>query len=232
MPRFSISLAAAAAALVAAAALAQNPPAPAQPKEPAKAEDPSKAAPPMNIAFPGDAYILDIDIVTGEKLGEKTVPSVYMGRRLQFANEANAKKFAANPSEYMPKLDEAMIKAQTPYYPLKECVVSGHGADGEWLDVISQNRLYRLCCTDCEPMLRESPGEYLAKLDAAVIAAQKPNYPLDTCPISGKKLGSMGEPKNVVVGNRLVRLCCSGCMKKFMEDPRPAIAKIDAATKK
>jgi hypothetical protein len=82
------------------------------------------------------------------------------------------------------------------------------------------------------PVLQKTPATYAAKLDAAVIAAQKASYALDVCPISGKKLGSMGEPKDVVVANRLVRLCCGGCTKKLADDPRAALAKIDAATKK
>lgn len=179
----------------------------------------------------GDPYTLDFDVVTGEKLPGKPVARVHEGRRLLFASEENAKKFEADPASFKAKLDEAMIAAQAPFYPLTDCVVSGHAAAGDPIDIVKGNRLFRLCCADCVPVLEKDPAKFVAKLDAAVIAAQKPTYALDSCPISGKKLGSMGEPLDVVAGNRLVRLCCGGCTKKFESDPRAVFAKLDAAKK-
>ncbi len=41
----------------------------------------------------------------------------------------------------------------------------------------------------------------------------------------------MGEPINYVSGNRLVRLCCKGCIKTFRKDPTKFTAKIDAVLK-
>jgi hypothetical protein len=63
-----------------------------------------------------------------------------------------------------------------------------------------------------------------------VIAAQRPSYPLDTCPISGHKLGGdMGAPVDYVAGGRLVRLCCKDCVGELEKSPGAAFAKIDAA---
>jgi len=36
----------------------------------------------------------------------------------------------------------------------------------------------------------------------------------EICPVSGGKLGSMGEPIQVKVGEETVFLCCKGCMKQ------------------
>ena len=55
-------------------------------------------------------------------------------------------------------------------------------------------------------------------------AATKPTpYPLDTCVVSGEKLGEMGEPivfvytnKNV---NQEIKFCCPSCKPKFLKDP-------------
>src|SRR6185295_15386408 len=55
--------------------------------------------------------------------------------------------------------------------------------------------------------------------NAEVIAAQKPSYPLDTCPISGEKLDK--DAVDNVKDGHLIRTCCSKCT-----------AKIDAATVK
>jgi hypothetical protein len=70
----------------------------------------------------------------------------------------------------------------------------------------------------------------MKKLGAAIIAAQKPTYPLTTCVVTGEKLGSMGDPVDYVYGNRLVRLCCSACVPKFTKNPGKYLAMLDAAS--
>ena len=47
--------------------------------------------------------------------------------------------------------------------------------------------------------------------------------------ISGGKLGSMGEPVEVVIANRLFRLCCAGCEAELRKNPLPAMQKLGAA---
>ncbi len=69
----------------------------------------------------------------------------------------------------------------------------------------------------------------LAAADAAADAA-KP-YPLDTCIISGDKLGSMGAPTVIVRSGREIKLCCKGCIKDFDKDPAKFLAKIEQAEK-
>lgn len=66
-------------------------------------------------------------------------------------------------------------------------------------------------------------------VDSKVIEFQKPSYPLDTCPISGEKLGGMGEPVDMVVDGHLVRLCCGGCKKGVEKDKAAVIKKIAEA---
>ncbi|MBK7644782.1 MAG: hypothetical protein IPJ19_17360 [Planctomycetes bacterium] len=51
-----------------------------------------------------------------------------------------------------------------------------------------------------------------ATSDAEVIKAQLPSYPLDTCPLSGEKLGK--DAINVVKDGHLVRTCCNKCAAK------------------
>jgi hypothetical protein len=55
------------------------------------------------------------------------------------------------------------------------------------------------------------------------------SYPLDTCVVSGEKLGAMGAPFVVTVKGREVRLCCSGCKAKLEASPDEYIKKIDDA---
>jgi len=100
---------------------------------------------------------------------------------------------------------------------------------GDPVDFVHEGRFVRFCCGMCEGKFLEAPAKYVAKIDAAVIDAQLDSYAMDKCPISGMKLGGMGEPYNHVHGTRLVRFCCEGCLPKFASDPEAALAKIDAA---
>ncbi len=70
-----------------------------------------------------------------------------------------------------------------------------------------------------------------AKLAAADAT---PAYPLDTCVVSGEKLGSMGAPidynhKEADKPDRLVRFCCKMCIGKFKKDPAKYLKLIDDA---
>ena len=79
---------------------------------------------------------------------------------------------------------------------------------------------------------KSAEAENLKKLIAA--------YPLTTCVISGEKLvdgGEMGDVVNYVhkepgKPDRLVRLCCKGCLKDFKKDPAKYLKIIDDAAAK
>jgi YHS domain-containing protein len=58
-----------------------------------------------------------------------------------------------------------------------------------------------------------------------------PAYPLDTCVVSGEKLGSMGDAYVLEHKGQQVQLCCKSCLKKFNKDPDAYVAKIAAAAK-
>jgi len=75
-----------------------------------------------------------------------------------------------------------------------------------------------------------NPEKYLAEVDRRIIEQQKPWYPLSECVVSGEAFGGdMGEPIDVVYGNRLIRFCCKGCIKDFKQDPETYLNKLDAA---
>lgn len=57
-------------------------------------------------------------------------------------------------------------------------------------------------------------------------------YPLDTCLVSGEKLGSMGDAVVFTEGDQEVAICCESCKKDFAKDKKANLAKIDAAAKK
>lgn len=124
----------------------------------------------------------------------------------------------------------ASAKAQIPFYPLQECIVSGEPlTEGEIEDVLHEGRLVRLCCGMCKKQLDSDPQAVIAKLDRAAVRAQKPYYPVTDCLISDEPLGSMGDPIEVVHEGRLARLCCKGCVKSFKKDPAKYFATVDRA---
>ncbi len=96
------------------------------------------------------------------------------------------------------------------------------------------------CCKDkakaacCDPT---KPCCQAASTDAKPAAP----YPLETCVVSGDKLedGDMGPPIDYIFkqegkSDRLVRLCCQGCIKTFNKSPENFLKLIDdaAAAKK
>jgi hypothetical protein len=56
--------------------------------------------------------------------------------------------------------------------------------------------------------------------DAAAIARQ------GRCPVTGLKLGSMGEPPAVAIRGRTVYICCEGCRSKLEGEPDEYLAKL------
>jgi YHS domain-containing protein len=68
-----------------------------------------------------------------------------------------------------------------------------------------------------------------AKTDADVIKEQLADYPLDTCVVTGEKLGGMGKAVDYVYKGRLVRFCCPHCKADFNKDPAKYLAMIDKA---
>jgi YHS domain-containing protein len=69
--------------------------------------------------------------------------------------------------------------------------------------------------------------------NSAAATPPKPDK-LTTCPVSGEKLDSMGNPYVFVYQGQEVKLCCSGCKKDFDKDPAKYLKKIQdaAATQK
>ena len=196
-----------------------------------------KAAPDATVEAPTwtDPYPLSTCPISGEEFGSMGDPIVkqYDGREVRFCCAGCIEKFEADLDASWKKVDEAIVKDQLRYYPLDTCVVSGEPLveDGEdiAINMVYGNRLVRLCCKMCAKEFKEDPTKFIAKLDKAAADAQRKDYPLTTCVVKGGELGSMGEPYEMVVAGRLMRLCCAGCEDKVKADPSKFIAEIDKA---
>jgi len=51
-------------------------------------------------------------------------------------------------------------------------------------------------------------------------------YKLETCIVSGEKLGEMGKPFVFVHEGQEIKLCCKSCKKKFDKDPAKYLKKL------
>ena len=195
----------------------------------------SLAAPAATAADLADwrLYPLPNDPVTDAPLAEVESPveRVHDERQFLFEDEASATKFDAAPGDYVPAIDEKLIEAQSATYPLEACPVTGQplGSMGEPLEVLAGHRLVKLCCAGCRGELDADPAAAVEKVDEAIIAAQKPDYAVETCPVTGAELGSMGEPVDRVVGGTLVRLCCPGCDAKLAANPAKYLQQLEEA---
>ena len=132
-----------------------------------------------------------------------------------------------NPAKKMESKE--MMKAD---YPIDYCLVSGEklGTMGEPVKYDYNGREIQFCCGGCVSAFEKDPAAYVAKLDAAVIMEQKESYPLETCVVSGGKLGSMGDPIDYVYKNQLVRFCCSGCIETFKKNPDKYLKKLNESS--
>lgn len=120
-------------------------------------------------------------------------------------------------------------------YPLAVDVMSGEPlpADGGIVEKIDGREVH-FATKDSAAAFKAGGEASQKKMDALVAAAEKPNYQLKTCPVSDEKLGEMGKPIEYVdrATNRLIVLCCKGCVSKVKKDATAALDKIDAAQAK
>jgi YHS domain-containing protein len=184
-------------------------------------------------AVMADPYPLDTCPISGAKLGKMGDPIVkeMNGQEVRFCCKACIAAYEKDPEKARAKIDAAIVARQKPHYPLDTCVVLGGklGAMGDPVEHVHKNRLVRFCCAGCTSKFNKDPAKFLSKLDEAAKKAQRKSYPLDTCLVTGEKLG--GKPLEIVVAGRLFRLCCKGCVKAVGKDPAKHLALLDKARK-
>jgi YHS domain-containing protein len=60
-------------------------------------------------------------------------------------------------------------------------------------------------------------------------AKQARPYPMNTCLVSGGKLGSMGEPSVHIHKGQEIKFCCQGCLNPFLQDTGKYLKKVKEA---
>lgn len=179
----------------------------------------------------GDPYPFRTCPISGMELGSMGEPpvKVYEGREVRFCCAGCFPKFERDLAASFARLDEKTVKDQAPLYPLKTSVVSGKPLPEKPIDVVVGNRLVRLAEEGERATLTKEPRKYLKSLDEAVVAAQKKDYPLTKCPVSGDALEEGAV--DVVIAGRLIRLCCEGCREDIEKTPARFIEEVDKARK-
>ena len=115
------------------------------------------------------AYPLDVCIMSGEKLGDKTTDVVINNRLVKFCCADCVDGFKKDVAANMAKLDAAVIEKEKGSYTAKTCPVSGEelGKMGDPLNVVIANQMVSLCCKGCEKKLRAEPAKYIAMVAPA-----------------------------------------------------------------
>lgn len=118
----------------------------------------------------------------------------------------------------------------------KLCPVSGKplGSMGDPVAVDVDGQRVFVCCSGCVNAVKTDPDQYAAGrptivvtsatvADAELIARQK------VCPVMDEKLGGMGNPIKVMIGDKPIFLCCKGCTKKITAEPAKYLAMVYGA---
>ncbi len=139
----------------------------------------------------GDPYPLANCVVQDMELDRRARVIDDDGREIRVCCKDCVEEFEDNFHTWIAVVDERIMQQQRGLYPLTKCVVDGEPLENALtIDVVFRNRLFRLCSPECQEKLEKDPKTYFAKLNQAVIEKQKPDYPLDTCIVSGKPLGT------------------------------------------
>ena len=107
-----------------------------------------------------------------------------------------------------------------------------------WLALVAPAALLLAGCGKSETAPAAPPADAPAAKPADAPAAKPADapaakaYPLDTCVVSGEKLGGMGPPVVITHEGTEVRFCCKDCVEKFNKEPAKYLAKLKEAEKK
>ena len=154
---------------------------------------------------------------------------------LSFAQEG--KKGAKHKRVATPAAQEGAAKAEPAEwkgepYTLTTCAASGRDINvkGTPQTAYFEGRELKFCCGGCAAFVKKDPTKFLEKVDAQLIAQQAPIYPTTKCIVAGTEMIKKGKDtaKEVMVGNRLFRVCCGKCAAKVKADPAAYAAKLDA----
>ena len=157
--------------------------------------------------------------VTGKDLGTNGSPfKVKVGEQIAFlcCRECQKQKIDA---KHWATIQSRIAKAQG------TCPIMEHPVDETMKSVVVEGQKIFVCCPPCIEKIQADPKTNIQKVSksfAKFIATEQQArsdqlhaLAQGICPVSGKELGSMGDPVKVKVGkDEHAFLCCQGCVGK------------------
>ncbi|QDV73788.1 hypothetical protein [Botrimarina mediterranea] len=155
--------------------------------------------------------VQEICPVSGEKLGSMGEPlKVQVGEETVFLCCKGCAGKQVDPAHWA-TIHTNMAKAQG------ICPVMKKPLPEDAKSIVVNGQAIFICCPPCEDKITAEPEAYIEQVSALYTTSVRDQLRIavqDICPVSGEKLGSMGEPLKVQVGEETVFLCCKGCMGK------------------
>jgi hypothetical protein len=195
-------------------------------------------------------YPLATCVVSGKRLEEDAVTFVTNGRTFRTCCADCQRTIEKDTELWSRQIDAVNIKGQLLTYPMTTCVVSGRALGANSVTAMHEDTLVRFCCNGCKDTFANDPTPHLARLatakaasfgnidlgteswtdeqTAAFVAEQKPDYPLTTCPVSGKPIED-GKAVDLVLEGTLVRLCCKQCVDAAKKDATTIVTQVQSA---
>jgi YHS domain-containing protein len=190
----------------------------------------TSAEPTLIIVTHKPAYPLLTCVACNKALPAKPVDYVTAGRLFRLDVEACKAAVDANVATMTKKIGDAVVAQQKPTYPMRISPVSGKALETTAVDHVWGTRLVRLADAAEVALFDANPGVSMQKLDKAYIDAQLPTYAATTCPVSKEPLAGEGmDPVNHLYGTKLIRFCCSKCVRAFEETPETYLKAMTAS---
>jgi len=168
---------------------------------------------------------------------------------VSFSLAAITQALAYNEGETSPADQEKDIKAALEMLSTADraladsqrfCVTMPHerlGAMGTPKKITLNGKPVFLCCEGCEKKAKAHPQatlqavESMKKANAALAKLSKDDRAIAeqqmSCPVTKGRLGSMGTPPKLTIQGKSVFLCCKGCERKALADPKATLAKVE-----
>ncbi len=176
-----------------------------------------------------DQYYLSTCAVCEGTLGAKgeAPESVHEDRHLRFCTPACADRFHADRDAVLACLDRRLIEDQRAWYPTSRSLIDGRSLGDQPVDFILGNRLFRAADERDKSSILADPAAAVRALDRAVVEAQRPIYGMpDKCPVQGDILENEARI-DVVVANRMIRVCCERCVRVVKSRPYQYLAMVE-----
>lgn len=161
----------------------------------------------------------------------EAVEIIHSGRQIRLCCDSCRLVFERDPSKALARIDAVLIADQMPYYPLKMSLLDARPLPERPIDFIWGNRLFRAVDTVDRDRILVNPVAAIRRLDQAVIETQRPTYGMpNKCPVQGDILPNEARI-DIVVANRMIRVCCGRCAKVVKVRPYQYLAMVEFANR-